>query len=540
MTGLDAGKDSGVDGVRPAPVEPLRPPRFRAFVSYSHADAATAVRLQRRLENYRVPRGSEGLSEVPDASRGRIGAIFRDRADLSASADLSAAIREALAESGALIVLCSPDAQRSPWVAREIELFRALHPGRPVLAALIAGEPHESFPAALSAGGLEPLAADFRKVGDGWGLAFLKVVAGILGIPLDRLIRRDARRRQRRVMAVTLAALLAVVVLSAMTVVAIDARREAERQRAEAEGLVEFMLTDLRQRLKAVGRLDVMGDVNRRAMGYYAQQGSPAALPDASLERRARVVGAMGEDAENGGDLGLAEARYELLHRTTAALLAKEPGDPERVFAHARSENRLALLAYSQSRWSEALERLRETSARLASIANWGSNRSDWLRLSAFAHGNRCATRLKGQLAEARALPDCIRAVADAKRLAELYPGDGEATYDLVFHYLWLAEAQQAVGRNDEARATRQLYVALSDRLVARDPKNMLCREQQLEVYVRHAQLLQQAGDIAKSREFLLYARQLGRLLVDRDPDNAVWAQYLERIDKQLRQGDRQ
>jgi len=29
---------------------------FRAFVSYCHADAAFAARLQRRLEGYRLPR----------------------------------------------------------------------------------------------------------------------------------------------------------------------------------------------------------------------------------------------------------------------------------------------------------------------------------------------------------------------------------------------------------------------------------------------------------------------------------------------------
>lgn len=540
MTGLDAGGDSSVDGLMHAPAEPLRPPRFRAFISYSHADAAAAVRLQRRLESYRVPRGPEGWSAQPGAAGGRIGAVFRDRADLSASADLSAAIREALAESGALIVLCSPDARRSPWVAREIELFRALHPGRPVLAALIAGEPHESFPAALSAGGLEPLAADFRKVGDGWGLAFLKVVAGILGIPLDRLIRRDARRRQRRVMAVTLAALLAVIVLSAMTVVAINARREAEHQRAEAEGLVEFMLTDLRQRLKAVGRLDVMGDVNRRAMDYYAQQGSPAALPDASLERRARVVGAMGEDAENGGNLALAQARYELLHRTTAALLAKRPGDPQRVFAHARSENRLALLALTRGRSAEALDRFGRTSAQLETIAAWGRNRREWLRLSAFGHGNACATRIKDKIDPAAALPNCERAVADAERLARLDPDDGEAAYDLGFHYLWLAEAQLMAGRDKAARATQKRYLALTERLVRSEPGNMLWREQQMQLYVRHAQLLRERGEGAAGRDYLRRAQGIAEMLTNRDPGNAIWASYRKGIEQQLKQGDGQ
>jgi hypothetical protein len=298
---------------------------FRAFVSYSHSDSTAARRLQRQLETDRVPK--RFVDRVPELGqpRGRIGPIFRDREDLPASGDLSEAVKEAIARSSALVVLCSPDAARSRWVAQEIELFRTMYPRRPILAALLRGEPNVAFPPALLSEGAEPAAADFRRgVGDGQRLAFLKIVAGILAVPLDELIQRDAQRRHRRVTAVTFAALAAMLVLAGMTIMAINARNEAQRQRAEAEGLVEFMLTDLRQRLKGVGRLDVMGEVNERAIRYYEDQPT-GSLPDGSLEREARIIGAMGEDAENKGDLKSAEQRYQTLYRATAALLAKRP-----------------------------------------------------------------------------------------------------------------------------------------------------------------------------------------------------------------------
>ncbi len=316
--------------------------RFKAFVSYSHADKAAAQKLHRKLETYRLPkhlRQPESSTTDEKPVDGRIGPIFRDREDLPAAEDLSESVKKALTVSEALIVLCSPDAQKSPWVAREIELFRELHPDRPVLAAILRGEPEEAFPEPLRQGG-EPLAADLRKEGDGARLGFLKVVAGIAGVPLDALINRDAQRRVRRVTAITVAAVAAMVVMALMTTFALQARNEAREQRAEAEGMVEYMLTELRQDLRGVGRLDVMADVNERAIQYYERQSDLESLPVENLERRARVLHALGEDETNrkGADMNKALSMFREAHRVTAQLLERDQENPDRIFAHAQSE----------------------------------------------------------------------------------------------------------------------------------------------------------------------------------------------------------
>ncbi|MFN5903715.1 MAG: toll/interleukin-1 receptor domain-containing protein, partial [Novosphingobium sp.] len=137
---------------------------YRAFVSYSHTDADFAVWLHRSIERFRLtPESGQGLVE-------RLVPVFIDRAELPAAPDLSAQVKQALADSAALIVVASPRARASRWVDQEITLFRTLHPDRPVLAALIDGDPETAFPAALSRHGeqqFEPLAADFRKGADG-------------------------------------------------------------------------------------------------------------------------------------------------------------------------------------------------------------------------------------------------------------------------------------------------------------------------------------------------------------------------------------
>lgn len=119
--------------------------RYRAFISYSHADHARARRLHRALENYRVPRRLVGQSTRKGPVPRRLAPIFRDRDDLSASGDLSASVREALARSDTLIVICSPDAAQSRWVDQEVRAFRELNPEGDVLAAILSASPTRAF-----------------------------------------------------------------------------------------------------------------------------------------------------------------------------------------------------------------------------------------------------------------------------------------------------------------------------------------------------------------------------------------------------------
>ena len=316
--------------------------RFAAFISYSHADAIAAAKLQRKLERYRLPKR---IAEAQSRSAS-LGTVFRDREDLAAASSLSAAIRDAIMQAEALIVICSAEAAASPWVGAEIELFRELHPDRPILAALVSDGPLESFPPALTIDGLEPLAADLRPEGDGPQLGFLKIVAGIAGVPLDALIQRDAQRRIRRVTAITVGALAAVLVMGVMTTFALQARNEAARQRAEAEGLVEYMLTDLREKLRGVNRLDVMKNVNARAMRYYGNGRSITGLSDESLERRSRLLHAMGEDDLQSGKFIDALEKFAEAHKTTKKVLQNNKESTAAIFAHAQSEYWLGYTAF--------------------------------------------------------------------------------------------------------------------------------------------------------------------------------------------------
>ena len=498
------------------------PARYRAFVSYSHADTRFAGWLHRKLETW------------SRSGQARLTPIFIDRAELAAGPDLSAQVREALTGSAALIVVASPAARASRWVAQEISLFRELHPDRPVLAALVQGEPIEAFPESLlihQNQALEPLAADFREGHDGKRLGLLKIVAGLTAQPLDRLVQRDAQSRQRRVMAVTAGAVLLSLVLAAMLVVALRARAEAEHQRVEAEGMVEFMLTDLRDKLKGVGRLDIMDAVNERAMAYYGGQRSLVHLSPDSLDRRARVIEAMGEDDENRGGIDAAFAKYSELHRTTQALWARDKANPDRLFAMAASENRLALTETTRGHIGPAFERFRSAAQMLEQLPAKPA-KPQWQALRSLVAGNLCAITLKVRGNAQQAVDNCDRAITLAQDQLRVDPQHNAARYDLAFHYLWLGEAWQAAAQPTKARAARDRGLAMSAALIARDPKNMLWREQHMEVCFSLARKAWTQGDAGSARALTKLAQQDSELLAPHDPANRYWANYQTRINQ--------
>ena len=184
--------------------------RYIAFISYRHIerDQKISALLRRKLESFRVPADS-GLPAKRKA--------FRDTDELPTSSDLGADIEEALADSGCLIALCSPEYVKSKWCMREVSLF--IESGRKdrILPVLVSGDRETSVPEELRD---LPLAADLS------GLSGMKLrqaadraVSGILAFlsgSEEGEIARSERRRRYLIGSAVAAAAFAVILGFAM------------------------------------------------------------------------------------------------------------------------------------------------------------------------------------------------------------------------------------------------------------------------------------------------------------------------------------
>jgi tetratricopeptide (TPR) repeat protein len=510
--------------------------RYWAFISYSHKDAAFGRRLHSRLENYVLPARLVGRPTPQGPVPRRLAPIFRDREELPAAHNLSAEVRAALKASRSLVVVCSPSAAGSRWVGREIEVFRALHPDRPILAAVREGEPADCFHASLSLAGdgsetVEPLAADFRRGHDGEHLGLLKLVAGIAGVGLDELVQRDAHRKTQRVTAVTAGALVVALLMGLLAMFALNARSDAERQRGEAEGLVEFMLTDLRDRLKGVGRLDVMTAVNARALHYYSDEDLDR-LPVDSLERRARILHAMGEDDETRGDHGAALKKFREAARTTAALLAESPNDPERIYDHAQSEFYFGSVDYDRHRYSAAKPAFLAYKALADRMIEIDPGKTKYRMEALYAENNLCSIALAPPPNPNAAVQHCKAALTHALDAAH-HP---DKTYDnaqakrgiddfVMNCHANLADAYRLSHDVIRAKSERLAEEKLLDRQIAVDPKNMELKDTWIALQRALADLDAQQGNHLAAQAHLNQALTAADEMIRFDPSNKRWVE---------------
>ena len=219
--------------------------RYDAFVSYRHItpDKPLAEHLQRLLEAFVPPKNIS-----PD----RRLHIFRDETELPSSNSLSRSIEEALEQSRYLIVICSPETEKSMWCMQEISYFKQLHKGKNdhIITMLVGFADKVYFPETLRfeteikngevhRKEIEPLAANacaktLTKAKKKLKTEYLRLAAALLGCSYDDLFRREKRRQSHRrmriitILAVTMT-LIAAISISSLIVISSQKRTiEAE------------------------------------------------------------------------------------------------------------------------------------------------------------------------------------------------------------------------------------------------------------------------------------------------------------------------
>jgi eukaryotic-like serine/threonine-protein kinase len=513
--------------------------KYQAFLSYSHQDARIAGWLHAALENYRIPKGIVGSENGDRPVPKQLFPIFRDREELPASADLSGAIRTAISQSACLVVVCSPAAAQSRWVNEEILAFKRLRPDR-IFAVIARGEPNaadpaeECFPAALRSGietGSEgpdqlpePVAADVRPQADERDEAKLKLIAGILGLPLNDLKRREliaARKRARVFQGIAAAMVLLTTLAVAGGWIAYKNQKKAERRLSQAmtiaSGVVDRSVT-LSEKygvpMTAVATLLRWAD---RSFSDLARE----ELPDELKAQQANVQMLLSDYYAKAKDTETQLLAAQQAYRLLAPLVKRDPRNDHWRQGLAEIYDRLGQADMARGNLADALAAQNEGLAQAERLLAGRPTDLDRLRaVSVSLERIGTVLTLQGKLQEAFRAQE--RSLSIAERIAASRPLEVEAQRDL-------AESHEKIGgllnslREGDALASHLESLRIRRDLASQHPDDTgLLRELAVsDNTVGQLRLERNELDaaLAAHREALALAQRL----VDSDPGNAEW-----------------
>lgn len=501
---------------------------YRAFISYSHTDESWAAWLQRRLEHFR---GQDRSNPYP------LRPIFRDRSELSAG-ELNPAIESALAGSAALIVVCSPAAAASEWVAAEIRRYKELHP-KPLILPLVVdggdGDAYGSvFPEPLRYRGSNPddivelLAADLRGDKDGKNDAVLKLSAALLGTSFDTLKRRSDASRLRRLVTVAAGAVTVAVGAVALSVIALLARQDAEERRVQSEELVAFMIGDVRDELGRIGRLDLMEAVGNEALAYFETLDTGELTQGAMLQRgRAlRQIGDVRVDkGDTDGGLRLYALSLEMLETATAG-----ESDPtlkaQMLYEQAKTHEAASGVHYARGDIAEsraATLRFRDLMSTL--VRDHPQDTTYLLELATAGNNLGALAFAEGKLTEAQ--NHLENALQPTLQLVDLQPDDLDIQSLAASIEIWLGNIAERA--EDTAAALNWYQTALERerRIASIDPEP--ANRESLARVLTIVSVANRDTDPYQALDQAQEATAILRALVVFEPENTVWQQRLNR-----------
>lgn len=500
--------------------------RYKAFISYSHSDEQWARWLQRSLERYRLPKSL--LEKNPELPK-RLFPVFRDRDELASGGDLSDSIRQAMDDSEALVVICSPAARNSRWVNEEIRRFRASGRGDRIFCLLVAGSPEPgapdcAFPPALILGDNgevlhEPLAADATPKGDGKRNAMLKIAAGLLHVGVDELKRRDAQRQARFWSFVAAGSLLIASLTIGLAIYAFNAKTESEIRRQQAEGLIGFMLGDLREKLEPIGKLDILDSVGNQAMKYFATLGDRGSPKE--LLARGKALHQIGEVRKTKGDLESAHQAFKESLKQMQALHKADPSNNDNLFELGQAEFWVGYVAWERGDLQGAEKPFINYMKYSRELLAREPENSDYNMELSYAYSNI------GSLARARgnsqlALDNFILSRDINAEELKKHPNDIELTYALAEAWSWIGSTKMDLG---DITGSDQAFDEISKLLLPIYEKGdnaratyTLAVNMDFQTDVKLA-----LGDIDSAKDINSKSLQILSMLTNKDPNNADW-----------------
>jgi eukaryotic-like serine/threonine-protein kinase len=343
-------------------------------------------------------------------------------------------------------------------------------------------------------------------------------------------LRHMADKTRRIVRRSVIAAAIALIVfgawrytvdLSRERAAAISARAEAERRRAQAENLIEFMLGDLRQKLEPVGRLDILDAAGARAL-TYVESLNPQVMSADELARNAKALNQLGSVRTDQGKTPEALEIYARSIKLADEAVKKEPRNPEALLVLGATHFWIGHNLGLQGKQDEALPHMRAYMKASDMLFSIDPNKKEFQMERAYGHsGVALILEQQGDLREALEHYEISLRLKQAIERSD--PSDPAAKAELARAYNKVGVVLYRMGDLRAAGERFDKESGILRFLVAKEPENKEWAHRLANNLAYLALILDVTGQ--RERAFSLYQDELAieRELAQRDPQNVVW-----------------
>jgi tetratricopeptide (TPR) repeat protein len=338
---------------------------------------------------------------------------------------------------------------------------------------------------------------------------------------LIRLSLHRARRGERlRLLAMGAIVLLALLAL-ALGVSATGSRKLAEKRRIEAEGLMGYMLGDFADKLRPLGRLDLLDSVSTKALGYLGAARDEK-LSMTALAQRAQALQVIAEVRRARGDSKGAAQALDAAQDILMEQHAKAPANVEVLKNLGVNAYWLGQIAKDQSDFGKAASHWKYYLKFSDDLNHLEPDNVTWWIEQSYAHNNL------GSLAASRGDPataarEFEQSIALKRRALDRQPGARTLLEELADSYSWLGAAKESLG---ELKAADELYaqeMAIVQKLREAAPSEPLWIRSEAWALRHHAaNELAQGQDDAALRDYRA-ALALMASLTKSDEKNLGW-----------------
>lgn len=322
------------------------------------------------------------------------------------------------------------------------------------------------------------------------------------------------------------------VLAGGLGVSAVAAKKIAERRGTQAEGLMGFMLGDFADKLRPIGRLDLLDSVSAKALEYLASSDS-AQLNNTSLTHRAKALEVIGEVRIARGDPRAAMEALEAAQAILLQQLVALPRDGEILKQLGNNAFWQGQIRLNQNDYAQAEHLFGQYlyySDRRYALAP--DDVDAWIEQS-YAHNNLGTVALKRKLPRLAAA-EFLLSVDLKMRALEKRPADKTLAVELADSLSWVGATKETAGELAAALALYQRELSIAQALHAGSPQDALWANRQARALQHLAGLKLALGKASEAANDLARAQEILNQLIAKEPSNRTWQWNLALSELQL------